>query len=110
MDTEETSEISPEEYEKSFKHISEMAKAIAGLYDTAYATYKNLVNLVLQDAITDVGKIEHIMDGLLDYCADERFVEMYKKICRHIYDEHPQLVNEHVEIFRELYDSEEQPE
>ena len=51
--------------------------------------------------------MEEIMDGLLDYGDDERFLSLYKKICRHIYHDHPKLVGEHVSLFRMIFEEKE---
>ena len=40
------------------------------------------------------------MDGLLVFCDDEKFLALYKKLCRHVYYQYPQLVGEHVNLFR----------
>ena len=46
------------------------------------------------------GMREAIMDGFLDFCDDEKFLALYKKLCRHVYYQYPQLVGEHVNLFR----------
>ena len=45
-------------------------------------------------------RIERIMDGLLDFCDDEKFLALYKDLCRHVYNQYPQLVGEHINLFR----------
>lgn len=41
------------------------------------------------------------LDGLLDFSYSDRYEILYKKICRHIFHRHTQLVEEHVAMFRE---------
>lgn len=65
-----------------------------------YAHYHQMVDDVLKDRITTEREIETIMDGLLDFCDDERFLALYKGLCRHVYYKYPQLVGEHVNLFR----------
>lgn len=65
-----------------------------------YAHYQSLVAAVLANQITSEREIEAIMDGLLDFCDDEKFLDLYKKLCRHVYHQYPQLVGEHVNLFR----------
>lgn len=40
------------------------------------------------------------MDGLLDFGDDLRFLEIYKRLCRHIFYKHPQMVGEHIYLWR----------
>lgn len=65
-----------------------------------YAHYQRLVTAVLANQIASEREIEAIMDGLLDFCDDEKFLDLYKKLCRHVYNQYPQLVGEHVNLFR----------
>ena len=69
--------------------------------------YTQLVTAVLNGEITDENEMEEIMDGLLDSGDDERFLSLYKKICRHIYYDHPKLVGEHVSLFRMIFEEKE---
>ncbi len=102
MDLKEEKIIAPEneEYAQTFEHIKELAVAMKGLYDQAYQVYSGLVNDVLHDRITQERDIERVMDGLLDYAEDERFIKLYKDLCRHVYYHYPKLVGEHVALFR----------
>ncbi len=65
-----------------------------------YQHYQKLVNAVLAGYISSEHDIESIMDGLLDFGDDEQFLELYKTLCRHVYYHYPQLVGEHVNLFR----------
>lgn len=46
-----------------------------------------------------------IMDGLLDFGDDLRFLEIYKRLCRHIFYKHPQMVGEHIYLWRMQFDT-----
>ena len=65
-----------------------------------YVHYQNLVAATLEKKITSEREIEALMDGLLVFCDDEKFLALYKKLCRHVYYQYPQLVGEHVNLFR----------
>lgn len=88
------------EYSEALEQIRELAQAMSALYDNAYQVYSDMVSSVLNDWITEEKDIEHIMDGLLDYCEDERFLQLYKNLCRHVYNHYPKLVGEHIALFR----------
>ena len=82
----------------------EIVEGIRKLRDTAYAHYSLLVEQVLKDQITDEQQLEQIMDGLCDFCDEIRFIDLYRSLCRHIYYQYPQLVGEHVALFRALFE------
>lgn len=84
--------------------ISEIAQQLAQLRNTAYMQYSLVVQQVLDDQITDVHSIERIMDSLLDFCDEDRFIEIYRRLCRHIYYKFLQLVGEHVALFRAQFE------
>ena len=73
------------------------------LQDTAFSQYTALVGQVLENQIIEERQLEQIMDGLLDFCDEDRFVALYRNLCRHIYPQHPQLVEEHISLFREQF-------
>lgn len=69
----------------------------------AYFHYSVLVEQVLKNQISEEQRLEQIMDGLCDFCDESRFIELYRSLCRHIYYQYPQLVGEHVAMFRALF-------
>lgn len=87
--------------------VTEIAESIHHLRNTAYYHYTALVKQVIQNQITSEMHIELIMDGLLDFCDEERFIEIYRQLCRHIYYKYPALVGEHVALFRALFETKE---
>ena len=54
--------------------------------------YSRSVDAVLAHSLTDEKQIEHILDGILDFGDDLRFLQLSKKLCRHIYYRYPHLV------------------
>jgi len=93
-----------ENYESHLKELEETIRALNRLRDSAFAQYSTLVDSVLRDEISDQRQLERIMDGLLDFCDEERFLQIYKKLCRHIFYRYPQLVGEHVALFRAQFE------
>ena len=71
--------------DKLIDDVEVIAKKIKELHDLAYVRYSRLVDAVLTDSLTDEKQIEHILDGILDFGDDLRFLELSKKLCRHIY-------------------------
>ena len=86
-------------YESALNEIREIVEGITALTNAAYQHYSALVDAVLRDEITDAKQIERIMDGLVDFGDDNRFIDIYRKLCRHVYYNYPELVGEHVALF-----------
>ena len=93
-----------ENYETLIAEIDEVVKRIKGLYDLAYTQYSHAVDEVISGRLTDEKQIEHILDGILDFGDDLRFLKLSKKLCRHIYNQYPQLVGDFVSMYRMLFE------
>lgn len=75
-----------------------------------YDHYVRLVASVVSGHINTENEIERIMDGLIDFGDDERFLSLYKKLCRHVYNYYPQMVGEHINLFRLQFEENEKEE
>lgn len=87
-------------YSEALEAAKETVEALNKLTDQALAQYTALVDSAVAGHITDERVLEHIMDGLLDFGDDLRFLEIYKRLCRHIFYKHPQMVGEHIYLWR----------
>ena len=76
--------------------LKDIVEGISKLRDAAYVKYSELVRQVLENQITDEQQLEQIM-------------ELYRSLCRHIYYQCPELVGEHVTIFRALFEGNDNP-
>ncbi|MGP1543816.1 MAG: hypothetical protein ACTTIO_02505 [Candidatus Fimenecus sp.] len=90
--------------EKIIKDVEVIVNKIKELHDLAYAQYSQLVEAVLAGSITDEKQIEHILDGIIDFGDDLRFLKLSKKLCRHIYYQYPQLVGNFVNMYRMIFE------
>lgn len=86
--------------EQLLSELTETIESLGKIRESAYRLYSEAVEAILSDRITDPNHIERIMDGLLDFCDEDRFIEIYRRLCRHIYYRYPQMVGEHVAMFR----------
>ncbi len=100
--------IPEEEYSKAYSDLKKLAQVISNVFDSAYAIYSPMVNSMVKSPRTPDAQVERIMDGLMDYADDPRFVELYKKLCKYVYRWYPDLVKEHVVCFLE-YTREDSP-
>lgn len=87
--------------------VEELASQIRHLRDQAFQQYSALVQMVLREQISDTQSIEKIMDGLLDFCDEKRFIGIYRQLCRHVYYKHPMLVGKHIALFRAQFETNE---
>ncbi len=88
------------EYSAALDAVKETVEALNKLTDQALVQYTALVDSAVAGHITDERELERIMDGLLDFGDDERFLAIYKRLCRHIFYKHPQMVGEHIYLWR----------
>ena len=87
-------------YSELLEQVRDTVSALRQLTDTAYEQYSALVNAVIAGEIQGQREIERIMDGLIDFGDDIRFLEIYKRLCRHVYYKYPGMVGEHVALWR----------
>lgn len=88
------------DHTETLKELKSLLTAFEAQKKEIYLHYQQLVNSVLSCEIISEREIEAIMDGLLDFCDDDKFLALYKDLCRHVYAHYPQLVGEHINIFR----------
>lgn len=93
--------------DKLVEDVEVIVRKIKELHDLAYVQYSQLVDAVLSGSLTDEKQIEHILDGIIDFGDDLRFLELSKKLCRHIYYQYPQLVGNFVNMYRMMFEEKE---
>ena len=85
--------------------ISAIAGRMQELQLQAAQQYKPVVDDLVRTGSRDVKRIEHTLDGLLDFCGDESVLQMYKQLCRHYWDIDPAAAAEYVNAYRELWEN-----
>lgn len=80
--------------------LSEMLTRFEEHKKVIYDHYVRLVASVMSGHISAENEIERVMDGLIDFGDDERFLALYKHLCRHVFHAYPKMVSEHVNLFR----------
>lgn len=94
--------------ENIFNDISSLIAQFEEQKRIIYSHYIQAVASVMAGRITAEKEIERIMDGLLDFGDDEKFLALYKKLCRHVYNFYPQMVCEYIAIFRMQFEEKEE--
>lgn len=91
------------DYGTFLEKVKPLTDQIATLRDLAYAQYAEITNEILADFISEEREIERILDGLVGYLDDPRFLELSKKICGHIFERYPGLVCDFVNYYKTHY-------
>jgi hypothetical protein len=91
------------DYQEVFGKLEAAIEGIESLKKAACKQYSILIDAVINHHITDQKEIERIMDGLTDFGDYPEFLELYRKLCRHVYDAYPEMVGEHVNLWRVLF-------
>lgn len=72
---------------------------LKNLQDLVYTKYVKAVDSILDGQIVSEMAVEHILNGITDLGDDIRFLNLTKKLRRHILDRYPQLVGDYKNMF-----------
>jgi hypothetical protein len=89
------------------RSIGEFAKPRDPLARQAEQPYAVEVEDVLRTECRDSNRIEHLLDGILDFCFDPEMLRLYKKLCRYYFTIDPGATASYVNAYREMWDEEE---
>ena len=84
--------------------ISDIVEEIKQAYDFAYENYSVSTNLICSNSNASEEEIERFLDLLLGYSEDDRILELYIKVCRTFYSKYPELITEHILIYKDMYE------
>lgn len=86
--------------------VVNLARRIEQLHFEAIQLCEPRVYHLIQSGCRDVTQIEHTLDELLDHCAHEKGLLLFRTLCRFYYELDPHAAVAYVNIYRELWDSE----
>ena len=92
---------------KTGSFSSELGKLISvfgQLADQAYQSYSPIVEDIVNSKSLNTQEIEHTLDGILDFCFDDKMLALFKRLCRHYYYIDPAATSAHVYAYREMWD------
>ena len=90
--------------------ISELAERLQVLNHRAAMEYAPLVETILRTGDLDVRHIEHILDGLLDFCGDGTVLTLFRRLCRHYWHIDPAATARYIQFYRESWDPDSLPQ
>ena len=71
----------------------------------AISEYSVLVENIIVSKTTDQNRIEHTLDGILDFCFDADILLIFKKLCRYYFTINPLATASYINIYREMWDN-----
>ena len=90
---------------KTLESLNELAEQRQEVYDKAYQVYTDAVNSMTAVLVPDEQQVGELFDGLLTFCDDKRFTELYKKLCRHIFALYPNLADNYIQLYHSKYEA-----
>jgi hypothetical protein len=91
-----------------FKDIEKYLKNFRVIEKQAIEIYSITVEDIIVSKSEDKKLIEHIFDGMLGFCYDEDMLKLFKKLCRYYYDIDPHATADYINIYREMWDNEDE--
>jgi len=85
--------------------LREIVAGISQILGEAKKLYAKEVNALIHEKCRDPERIQHLLDGLLDFCFDPEILKLYKRVCRYYFDIDPEATVDYVGFYRELWDS-----
>ncbi|SPD73301.1 hypothetical protein PITCH_A180003 [uncultured Desulfobacterium sp.] len=95
------------EYQDLVKRVGELARYGQKLAHQAVGQYSVELDAILKTRSRDPRRIERCLDGMLDFCFDDRMLVLYKKLCRYYFDIDPEATVFYVNSYREMWDEQE---
>ncbi len=84
--------------------ISQIVEKLQSLGKQAVAIYEQEVDQILCSTCLEKKRIEHTLDGMLDFCFDEDMLVSYKKLCRYYYGIDQRAATSYVYAYRDMWD------
>ena len=84
--------------------IGEIARAGRRLARQAEKKYAVEAEDILRNRCLDPERIEHLLDGMLDFGFDPAMVHLYKKLCRYYFEIDPRATASYVHAYRDMWD------
>lgn len=93
-----------QEHEEIYQVFRQFAERQSQLARMAKAQYEPMVDSIIRKKITDVKKIQFVLDGVLDFCFDEEMLVIFKRLCRYYYPLDPEAVGFYVRLYLEMWE------
>lgn len=88
---------------EKFNDIIEQINASNNL---AYTTYKPMVDDICKRENATEDELDVFLDWLVSACISDEMLELLRKVCKKYFSKYPDMIAEHILMYRELYESE----
>ena len=85
--------------------IKDLIIAQQNLARQALSEYSVLAENIIVSKTTDQSRIEHTLDGMLDFWFDADMLLLFKKLCRYYFTINPQATAFYINSYREMWDN-----
>jgi hypothetical protein len=82
-----------------------MGQQLTALFQQAIYAANVEVDDLIQRGERDSARIDHQLDHMLGFCCDPDMLVVFKRLCRYYFDIDPVATAEHVDAYREMWDS-----
>ncbi|MCX6250556.1 MAG: hypothetical protein NTX61_07385 [Bacteroidetes bacterium] len=86
--------------------IKDLIIAQQNLARQTLSEYSVFAENIIVSKTTDQNRIEHTLDGMLDFCFDADMLLLFKKLCRYYFTINPQATAFYIKSYRQMWDSE----
>ena len=97
---------SPPDFENLVGNVTALAERLRGIQELGITQYTPIVEAILRTRSRDVAHIEHTLDHLLDFACHPAGLLLFRRLCRHYWDIDPAATAVYVNIYRKMWDGE----
>jgi hypothetical protein len=85
--------------------IAQLAPQIAALFRQAIQAANMAVDDIIQSGEQDTAYIDQQLDHMLGFCSDANMLLTFKRLCRYYFTIDPAATGEHIDAYREMWDT-----
>jgi len=94
------------DYDDLVQSIGKLAEVQKGLARQVYASLKDEVDHIIISQTRDINRIDHTLDGLLNFAFDDQVLVLFKKLCRYYFTFDQQATASYIYSYRDMWDEE----
>ena len=86
------------------KEIEKLALKQNELVKQAYSVFLSTIEEIIATKTKDVNHISHMLDYMLGFCFDKQILQLYRKLCRYLWDIDKETTVFYIQAYREMWD------
>ena len=79
-----------------------LIEAIKNLITQALAIYGPMVEDICARKSVSREEVENLLNWLVSICISDEMLELFKKVCRKLYNQYPELITDYVLLYKEM--------